>query len=119
MANKTVSFTSANIGVSTAQATVSRINLKPDGSGDWNIGLDFNVTSPSRNAAKDETVSLMERHLLSASIIVKRAEIAAAITEEEVRTSLTLDQTETHVTTIALGKLFTAMGITAANVVVS
>lgn len=121
MANKTIAFTAANLAVTTDKITVSRINLKPDNSGDWNIGVDFTVTSPVRNAGNDKTVSIMERHMLSAVITVGRTEIATAanVTEEDVRTGLTLAQTETYVTQIALSKLFPAMGIAPQNIVIA
>lgn len=121
MANKTIAFDGADLGVTTSSVVVSRINLKPDNSGDWNMGVDFAVESPSRNTSKDASISIIERHMLNATITVKRSEIATAagVTEEEVRTSLTLNQVETLVTTVALAKLFPAVGIDAQNVVIT
>lgn len=118
MPNKKITFDAVGLNVTTNTVTVNRINLKPDNSGDWNIGVDFVVSTPSRTTTA--TVSIMERHIVSSTITVKKSEIAAAanITEEEVRTVLTLSQTETWVTQIAMAKLFAAMSINAQNVVV-
>ena len=121
MANKTITFDSVNIGVTTNKVTVNRINLATNDSGDWNIGVDFNISSPTRNVGNNPTVSIAERHMMSSTLTVKRAEIATAadIAEEEVRTTLTLQETETYVTQIALQKLFAACGINAQNVVIT
>jgi hypothetical protein len=114
MANRTIALSSAqSLGVETAEVEVRRINLASDDSGDWNIGVQLNTTQPERGT--DDSVNLTERHMLAAQIKVARAEIASAagISEDDVRTTLTLVQTETFVTQIALGKLLAVLGLSA------
>ena len=114
MANRTITLSSAqSLGVEATEIEVRRINLASDDSGTWSIGVEVANTIPARG--EDDSVSLTERHMVNAQIKVTRAEIAsvASITEEQVRTDLTLAQTETYVTQIALGKLLTVLGLSA------
>lgn len=114
MANKIIPLSSSqSLGIETGAIEVNNINLASDDSGQWNIGVSFDVTVPARG--EDSSVNVNELHQARARIQVTRTEIAASqgIDEADVRTTLTLDQTETIVTTIALGKLLAVMGLSA------
>lgn len=114
MSNKIITLSSSqSLNVETDSIQVNNINLASDDSGTWNLGVRFNVTSPDRG--EDASVRVNEHHQLGGRVTVTRAEIAAAegIAEEDVRGTLTLEQTETVVTTIALGKLLAVLGLSA------
>lgn len=106
MADREIVFgTPIDLGIFSSKIQIRRINLKTDDSGEWQIEVDYNVTSPERGFS--EGVSLVERYIINAQIKVSRAEIAnhLSMNEDEVRTTLTLAQTEAAVTEIALSKL--------------
>ena len=90
--------------------TISSINLSSDGRGIWNILVTVGLRTPnkSQNLAG---VFINEKFNINARVEVTRAEIAAAanIDEEDVRNSLTLEQTENIVTQIALTKLTSSL----------
>ena len=103
--------TTIAFGATASSVKVNRVNVKQDGSGDWQIGVQMETETPDRVDVPG--IRLNENHRAGAQITVTRAEIAAGagISEDEVRTSLTLEQTETIVTTIATGKLLAVFGI--------
>ena len=114
MANKTINLSEAqNIGVTADQIVVNNINLKSDDSGLWTIGLALVLTAPDRTPV--EGITFNENHRMGFRVNVTRAEIATAagIDEADVRSTLTLEQTETHVTTIAVGRILAATGLNA------
>lgn len=114
MANKTINLSEAqNIGVTADKIVVNNINLKSDDSGLWTVGLALVLTAPDRTPV--EGLSLNESHRIGFRVTVSRAEIAAAagIDEEDVRSTLTLEQTETYVTTIAVGRILATTGFNA------
>ena len=114
MANIEIPLSSAqSLGVDVDKVEVKRINLRSDGSGTWTIGVDLPTTTPARTEV--ESVNISERHMVSGNAIVTRQEIADAqgISVDDVRATLTLEQTEAVVTQIALGKILTALGLTA------
>ena len=103
--------TTIAFNVVSSSVKVNRVNVKQDGSGDWQIGVQMETETPDRVDVPG--IRLNENHRAGAQITVTRAEIAAAagISEDDVRTTLTLEQTETIVTTIAMGKLLAVFGI--------
>lgn len=106
MADKEIIFgTPIDLGITANKIQIRRINLKTDDSGEWQIGVDYDISSPARGESNG--VSLIERYMVNAQIKVLRSEIAnhLNIDENDVRTTLTLAQTETAVTEIALSKL--------------
>ena len=113
MANITIPITEQDLVVKTDAVEVLEIGLSPDNEGFWNILVRFNLSTPERPGG--EVASLNERHEMSASTVVSRAEIAAVagIPVEDVRTTLTLDQTQNLVTQIAMGKILSVAGLTA------
>jgi hypothetical protein len=104
--------TPQNLGVTVDKIIVRRVNLKPDLSGEWQIGVDLNTSSPTR--VEVEGLSPMERYLVGAQIIVTPEEIAAhaEIELSEVK-NLPLSQIQEHVTAIGLSKVLTSFGLTA------
>jgi len=90
---------------------VNRVNVAQDDSGDWQIGVQVEIETPARAGVPG--IRLSESHRAGAQITVTRAEIAAkaGIDVGDVRTTVTLEQTETLVTQIAMGKLLSVFGI--------
>lgn len=119
MPNKQVTFDSVNLNLTTNKITVNKINLSPDNSGDWTISVDFALTNPVK--ALVNSVSIIERNLLVATVLVTRSEIAqhASITEQQVVDDLSILQLEGYVTQIALTKIFASLGINPQNIVIS
>lgn len=114
MPNKEIAVLTANMNVEVVSVIINRINLKSDDSGEWNIGVDFKVQNPTRSIPA--SVSFQESHRASAQVKVSRQEVAAAagISEDLVRTTLTLAQTENIVTQVAMSKLFPILGLSQA-----
>lgn len=113
-----IAFTDVGLGLTTHNIVVTKINLKPDNSGDWTIGINVAITCPNRNVANDATISIVERHMLAADITVKLSEILAATNAINVDV-LTVAQLQTAITQIAIAKAAVALGITLNNVVIS
>ena len=103
---------SQDLGIKTNKLRVTDIRLAPDDSGDWFIEIDLLPRKGVRN--NEPTVSVRESHQISCIVKVSRQEIAdfQGIPIEDVRTTLTLDQTETIITTISLSKLLPVFNLT-------
>lgn len=99
-----------DLTVKATSYAVDRIRLKEDGSGDWVIRATVTTSNPERQDV--ENINLSERHTINARIIVTRQDIAdqAGIDVDDVRSTLTLEQTETHATAVAVGKLNQVFG---------
>ena len=102
-----------NLGVEVTEIAVNGITLRNDGSGTWGIGVSLTLVQPER--PRSEGVNIGEQHNLNANTTVTRQEIAdaAGIDVDTVRSTMTLEQTETTVTGIATGKILAAIGLTA------
>lgn len=107
-----VAITKQNIGIETDTILITSINLKPDNSGEWDIEVECKPIIPER--PNNDDVNFMERHIIFARVKVTRAEIAVVekITEEEVRTTLTLEQVEAIVTQLAKTKVLGVLNLT-------
>lgn len=101
-----------DLRVTTDKVTVQQINSRLDES-EWNVRMSLGVNTPERGA-EDRTVRVNENHRVHGNVGVTVAEVAsqAGIAEEEVRTTLTLEQVATHVKAVAIRKFCTAMGLT-------
>lgn len=104
------------ITTSVTRISVDGIELSTDNDGTWKINWSFEIQENEKITPSGLNIS--EHHSAGGSILVKRAEIAAAasITEDQVRTSLALHQTEGIVTQIALSKIMPIFGSSLANI---
>ncbi len=95
-----------NLSITASSVVIDRINLKADSSGQWDIGVTIPVEVPLR--AGSESIRIFERHTVTATIKITKAEIgvAAGIAEDQVTSTLNLTQLETIVTQLAMSKLF-------------
>lgn len=98
--------------------SVDSIELSTESDGTWKINWSFEIEENEKVTPSGLNIS--EHHSAGGGITVKRAEIAtvASITEDQVRTMLTLYQTEMIVTQIALSKILPIFGSSLANIVV-
>ena len=102
----------SDLQVTTANLRIMRINMKREGI--WHAAGLVVAVSPARNPENDNSVKINEKHDVRVSAKVTSAEVAAVagITEEEVRTTLTLAQIDEHVGNVAVAKICAAMGLT-------
>jgi hypothetical protein len=102
---------SQNIGIEAQVINVKGVSLAPDNSGTWMIKVDVKCTNPQRSP--NSSVSFIEKYIISAEITVLLPEIASLlqISESDVYTTLTLQQTEQAVSQIALSKLLPILNL--------
>ena len=108
--NIKIPVTATNIGVEMVDIEVANINLSADDSGDWNIGVQVNLTVPDR--AEVSGINLNENHNMRARMQVTRADIAAALLIEEAAVlQLPTQDLKDTVNGIALARVKSKLGI--------
>tara|TARA_R110000824_G_scaffold353996_1_gene541074 strand:+ start:79 stop:423 length:345 start_codon:yes stop_codon:yes gene_type:complete len=108
--NIKIPVTATNIGVEMVEVEVANINLSADDSGDWNIGVQVNLTVPDR--AEVSGINLNENHGMRARMTVTRADIAAALSIEEAAVlQLPTEDLKNTVNGIALARVKAKLGI--------
>lgn len=110
-----LTFDSFNLGATVDGASISKVELKSDNSGDWVIELNFNVRSQPRNVQKNKSVSVSERSMLSTSVVVLLQEILAASQKASID-DMSISELHSVIFSVASTKLFTALGVQPTNV---
>lgn len=114
MANQAIVL-GKDAGIKVKSVEVQRVQYLTDGSGNWQIDFGVNFEWPVRTP--NQAVTLRETYrgpfLIQGSVLVGGEDMAAAsgIPKEALRTTLTLDQTETLITQLAMVKVFAVLGI--------
>jgi len=108
--NVKIPITPTNVGVEMVEVEVMNINLSADDSGDWNIGVRVNLTTPDR--ADVPNIKLNENHRMQARMTVTRADVATelSIAEADVLQLPTQDLKDA-VNAIALARVLAVLGI--------
>jgi hypothetical protein len=101
-----------DLGIKVNKIIVKDVKLAADYSGDWTIELELPPIRGIRN--NDPSVSVREAHQITCLVKVTRQEIAdhEGIPVEDVRSTLTLEQTETIITSISLAKVLPVFNLT-------
>lgn len=99
-----------SLGTSTSAVRVDNISYDMI-TGYWTINVIFVINKPARNTAKDKTTNIFETHNINARTVVTGDEIAkeANLPEGVSASTLTGQELQTHVLTIATAKVLAAL----------
>ncbi len=99
-----------SLGLSTSAVRIDNIGYDMT-TGYWTINVAFVINKPSRNTGNDKSTNIFETHNIAARTIVTGTEIAkeANLPEGVSASTLTGQELQTHVLTIATAKVLAAL----------
>lgn len=99
-----------SLGLSTSAVRIDNINYDM-ATGFWTINVAFIINKPLRNTEKDKTTNVFETYNIGARTVVTGTEIAkeANLPEGVSASTLTGQELQTHVLTIATAKVLKAL----------